>query len=324
MDEEVAAVGRGREVGHESGRAEGRSRARDGVDDEELGPRVVLEEVRVARRADEVLERGHLRRLARGLLDERTDRHARRRRSGATLGGDRPNQEAPVAPPPRRPPEDVVEAHAGDGGRVAGRRLADPQLDAVGEVSAEGEEPAVGRERGRAEPRAVGQGHADRRAAGHGLDGERGEAVGALPAPGGGHDAHAAHAQDRLGEEGDRRIGLGLGEQDDVAPRAHVRLGRRRRVDEVDDLLRRELVGRLAGGGHGREHQEQREQAGLGHGSSHGGRRHLERLATEGGLRGAHSAAFARGPRGRGTAAPRAGSNRRRIGPPPLAQGGTP
>ena len=260
LDQEIPPVGRGQGVGVEPRFPERRGRPRRAVHDRELRARVVLEERRVLRGAEEVLEGGHLRGLARGLLDHGADRH--RLGAGCFAAGrrDGAREQGPAPRPGERRAEHVVETEALDRAGGPGRGVAHPELDPVREVARESETPAVGGERGPAGPRARGERYAEGSAALDRLDLEAGEAERRLAAAGGRADADAAEAQDGLGEERDRRVGLGLGEKDGVGGRADHDLGRRRGVDERHDFLRRQLVGRLGRGRQRGQGQEDREQ----------------------------------------------------------------
>ena len=232
--------------------------ARADIDDGQLRRGVIVEQDLVEGVLEEVLVGRDLGFLAARDLDLGADGDARRDRGRAAVFRDERNDDAAAVGGPFDAAEDGVD----DGGRqgLGGRRrdVDRPELDAAVDVAEQGDRPSVGRPGREGELDAVGQGDLAQEARLHVLEREAGREAQDLAAVVAGRDAHPGDPQDGLGDVGDRRHRFALDEGHRVAGRAHGDHGRRRRVDDVDDLLRRQLVGLLGGKdrGDGESHRE--------------------------------------------------------------------
>jgi hypothetical protein len=215
------------------------------VDDGGLGGGVIIEEDLVEGVLEQVLVGGNLGFLAAGDLDLGADGNSRRDRGRAAAVGDELDEEPPAVGEPVGPAEDGVDGGRGQGPGRSGRDVDGPELDAVIDITEEGYGPAVGRPGGEGELDTLGQADLPNETGLHVLEAEAGREAQDLAAVERGRDAHAGDPQDGLGDVGDRRHRLAVDEGHDVAGGAHGDHGRRRGVDDVDDLLGRELVGLL-------------------------------------------------------------------------------
>ncbi len=248
-DEEILHGRGGRDRVVDAGLADLADVAGRRVDASRLGRRVIVEEDLVESVLEQVLVGGDLGFLAAGDLDLRPDRDARRDGGRAAAVGDEVDDQAPAVRHPVHAPEHGVDDGRGQG--LGGGRLDvdGPELDAAFDVAQQGDARPVGRPGQAAhaggELEAVGQGDLAQDARLHVLERKTGREAQDLPAVERGRDAHAGDPQDGLGNIGDRRHRLAFDQGHRVAGRAHRDRRRRRRVDDVDDLPRRELVGLL-------------------------------------------------------------------------------
>jgi hypothetical protein len=193
--------------------------------------------------------------------------------TGAAPLGDEGDDQAPAVGHPVEVEEDGVDGGRSEGLRDARLHIQPPEFDPVIEMPEEGDRPAVGRPRGRGEPDAVRQGDPPHNAGLHVLQADRRIESQDLPAVGRRRDPHPGDPQDGLREIGDGRHGLVFDESHGVPVGAHGHERSGRRVEDIDDLLRRELV-RFLGGDERRRGQEDGQKE----------RRRFERAGREGGI----------------------------------------